>query len=290
MDYTKMTLQDFIKRLWRDIKRTFVDIINIVIDIVGVLYTLLLLFVKLLRIIWRKETPYKWLLPVGVVTIILLLFLFLRRCEEYVPSVIELGSKKEFSYKPRVTPPAKAHRLIGVKYSMFNDANDRHLAVADKLGINPLESREGIEAASRKLEETDDYKAYKVDKLTHSVPYLVPEANSLLSEIGRSFQDSLVMKHLPPAKIIVTSVLRTQNDVKRLGRRNVNASKNSAHCYGTTFDITYKRYYTIMGESMDNAPKYTAVLGEVLRDLRKQGRCYVKFERKQACFHITARE
>jgi hypothetical protein len=27
----------------------------------------------------------------------------------------------------------------------------------------------------------------------------------------------------------------------------------------------------------------------VLRDLKKQGRCYVKHEVKQACFHITAR-
>ncbi|MBR5475955.1 MAG: hypothetical protein IKV17_03960 [Bacteroidaceae bacterium] len=173
---------------------------------------------------------------------------------------------------------------------MFNDANDKQLAVAEKIGVNPLASREELESVLGKLNETDDNRAYKVDNLTHSIPYLVPEANELLTEIGRSFQDSLVMKHLPPAKIIVTSVLRTQGDVKNLGRRNINASKNSAHCYGTTFDITYKRYYTMMGESMDNAGKYTAVLGEVLRDLRKKGRCYVKFERKQACFHITVRE
>jgi hypothetical protein len=33
-----------------------------------------------------------------------------------------------------------------------------------------------------------------------------------------------------------------------------------------------------------------AVLAEVLRDLKKSGRCYVKHEVKQACFHITARE
>lgn len=286
-----MTLHDFAKRLWRDIKRVFVDIINILIDIVGVFYTLIMLLIRYIRILWRKKSPFRWLLPAGAVIIIILAILFLpKNCEEYVPSVVELSPKKEFSYKPRVAPPAKAHRLIGVKYRIFNDANDKHLAVASKLGITPLESREAVDAVSGKLEKTDDYKAYKVDKLTHSVPYLVPEACSLLSEIGRSFQDSLVMKHLPPAKIIVTSVLRTQNDVKRLGTRNVNASKNSAHCYGTTFDITYKRFYTMMGESMDNAAKYTAVLGEVLRDLRKQGRCYVKFERKQACFHITARE
>ena len=31
------------------------------------------------------------------------------------------------------------------------------------------------------------------------------------------------------------------------------------------------------------------VLSEVLRDLKKQGDCYVKYELKQGCFHITAR-
>lgn len=31
------------------------------------------------------------------------------------------------------------------------------------------------------------------------------------------------------------------------------------------------------------------VLSEVLRDLRKADRCYVKYELKQGCFHITAR-
>lgn len=31
------------------------------------------------------------------------------------------------------------------------------------------------------------------------------------------------------------------------------------------------------------------VLAEVLRDLKQADRCYVKYEIKQACFHITSR-
>jgi hypothetical protein len=27
----------------------------------------------------------------------------------------------------------------------------------------------------------------------------------------------------------------------------------------------------------------------VLRDMRQQGRCYIKYEVKQGCFHMTAR-
>ena len=31
------------------------------------------------------------------------------------------------------------------------------------------------------------------------------------------------------------------------------------------------------------------VLSEVLKDLRKQGRCHIKYEKRQGCFHITVR-
>ena len=31
------------------------------------------------------------------------------------------------------------------------------------------------------------------------------------------------------------------------------------------------------------------VLSEVLRDLRKEDKCYIKYELKQGCFHITTR-
>lgn len=31
------------------------------------------------------------------------------------------------------------------------------------------------------------------------------------------------------------------------------------------------------------------VLSEVLRDMREQGRCYIKYEVKQGCFHMTVR-
>ena len=31
------------------------------------------------------------------------------------------------------------------------------------------------------------------------------------------------------------------------------------------------------------------VLSEVLRDMREEGRCYIKYEVKQGCFHMTVR-
>ena len=64
----------------------------------------------------------------------------------------------------------------------------------------------------------------------------------MLKAIGTNFKDSLVRKGLNPNQIIVTSVLRTKSDQKRLRRGNGNATENSAHAYATTFDITYKRF------------------------------------------------
>ena len=117
----------------------------------------------------------------------------------------------------------------------------------------------------------------------------------MLDTIGSNFLDSLVAKGLNPNKVIVTSVLRTQDDVKRLRRRNGNASANSAHSYGTTFDVSWKRFQKIEDEDgrplQDvSADTLKLVLSEVLRDLKKADKCYIKYELKQGCFHITTRK
>lgn len=195
-------------------------------------------------------------------------------------------------------PAGKPNKIIyWNRKREFNDMNDTHLAAAQQIGIRPLSTRAGIPGASRKLHLICGNmgfwapEPYIVDRLTHSSPYLVKEAADLLYEIGVNFQDSLRNKHLPEYRIVVTSVLRTDADVKSLSRRNINASKRSVHCYGTTFDISYKRFVKVDKDSADARDvDLISVLGEVLRDLKKAGRCYVKYEVKQACFHITARK
>lgn len=175
----------------------------------------------------------------------------------------------------------------------FNDMNDTHLAAAEKIGIKPLASRDDISTATKELHYIGGALRFEepfvVDKLTHSSPFLVKEAVDLLHDIGENFQDSLKNKNLPPYSVLVSSVLRTDADVKKLAKRNINSSQRSVHCYGTTIDISYKRFIKHDDEMSDaNQVHLKAVLAEVLRDLKKQGRCYVKHEVKQACFHITA--
>lgn len=174
----------------------------------------------------------------------------------------------------------------------FNDLNNLHLAMAQKVGIEPVASREEAEKASAKMKEIQTNEYYEVEELTHSIPYLVPEAARLLEDIGKNFQDSLYNLNASIYKIKVTSVTRTVDDVKKLKKRNGNSSVNSAHQYGTTFDVSWVRYTKVDEKDTLQIDKdrLKMVLASVLRDLKRADRCYIKHERKQGCFHITVRE
>lgn len=178
---------------------------------------------------------------------------------------------------------AQHSRKLYVQLSKdFNDINDTHLEAARKLGIKPLANREEAEKIKGKLVELHDTKYYIIDNLTHSIPYLVPDAADFLTEVGKLMQEF----NGTHSRFIITSVLRTSNDVKQLSRSNTNASQNSAHCYGTTIDITYNRFDR---HGITNDLELKADLARALYSLRSAGYCYVKYEYKQACFHITVR-
>lgn len=193
--------------------------------------------------------------------------------------------------------PNQPRRIYDVAFSReFNDLNDVQLAVAQAIGVPPVQDREAAESLKDRLVKIEDTDTYTVDSLTHSIPYLIPSARDLLEQIGQNFQDSLASKGLNPYKLVVTSVLRTEQDVTRLRRGNVNASENSTHRYGTTFDLSYWRYVKIpdlRGRPYEDVPPeyLRATLSQVLKDLHDTpGTCYIKYEKKQNCFHITVRK
>lgn len=151
----------------------------------------------------------------------------------------------------------------------FGDVNDVHLRVARKTGIKPVERRSEVD--TKRLEKIVSCRYYKVERLTHSVPYLTAGARDLLEEMGKRFQEALAEAGLERHRIIVTSVLRTGEDVKRLQKVNGNASENSAHQYATTFDITYIRYdrQSLRGNGA-SYKELSAILGRVIEKLRKE--------------------
>lgn len=203
-------------------------------------------------------------------------------------------SRVKYDYDAKGKP--KHHRIYSVPDfdNTFPDANDTHLATATRLGVKPIKDRAQAERDKEELVYVASSPYFYVKRLYNSIPYLVPRAALLLEHIGRTFHDSLSVKGIPLNTIMVTSLLRTEDDVARLRRYNGNASPNSAHRYGTTFDIAYNKYRMVQDPSQpkvrpvrDDTLKY--VLSEVLNDARRQGLCYVKYEKRQGCYHITAR-
>lgn len=214
-------------------------------------------------------------------------------CALYLFAAFSLCACGEKDMSMKMNNPRNIRGVISYKRS-FGDLNDVQLKTAKKIGIRPINSRKDVDDMIGRLVEIKPCDRYDMDSLTHSIPYLIPTASELLDTLGQNFLDSLENKGLNPNKIIVTSVTRTKDDVKRLRRTNGNASMNSCHFYGTTFDVSWKRFTKVEdpdGRPMQDVSADTLklVLAEVLRDLRKSDKCYVKYELKQGCFHITAR-
>ncbi len=188
------------------------------------------------------------------------------------------------------------HPIVGVlNYSkVFPDSNEVHLVEAGKYGVSVVKDRKEAEQRKSELVYVGASPYFHVDPLKRSIPYLVPRAAVLLNDIGRNFYDSLYVKQIPLHQFIVTSVLRSEEDLANLRKVNHNTSEKSCHLYGTTFDIGYNRYKAV--SALDGTPQREVgndtlkwVLSEVLRDLRQEGRCHVKYEKKQGCFHVTVR-
>ena len=203
-------------------------------------------------------------------------------------NVVAIASKPE---KPIYNPNLKDRRDPYRNYpKIFNDLNDTQLVAAQANGTPYTLTIEELEVGKYGLQRVETNKLYKVDPLIHSAPYLMPKAKDFLDELGEAFQDSLYNRGYDRRhRFIVTSVYRTENHIKRLRRSgNVNASTNSCHQYGTTVDITYVRFDK-PEEHRANDPKLLQLLMQTVYDMHRCGRCYVKYERKQSCLHITVR-
>ena len=188
---------------------------------------------------------------------------------------------------PAVTTDVHPIRSVPNYKTAFPDSQSVQIVAAERWGVRPVKNREDAEKRKKELVYVGESPYFHVDRLSSSIPYLVPRAAILLQDIGQAFYDSLYVKGIPFNKLIVTSVLRSMDDVARLQRHNQNATERSCHLFGTTFDICYNRYHPVTQPVRDDTLKW--VLSEVLRDKRQEERCYIKYEVKQGCFHMTVR-
>lgn len=135
--------------------------------------------------------------------------------------------------------------------------------------------------------ENSDY--YVVDTMYYSYSFLVPEAKVLLDTIGERFHRKLENTNLECSRFTLTSMLRTTNSIKRLRRWNRNSIKNSAHLHGTTFDISYRTFFSSKELSTAESAYLGDVLGKVIFELRREQKCYATYETWQTCYHVVCR-
>lgn len=185
--------------------------------------------------------------------------------------------------------PLKINPVRPSLQRVFNDSNYEHLQYARQGGMKPFhDSRSAWEQGKGLVRVTSDEFIY-IDTLTHSYAYLRPHARDLLEEIGQRFADSLYSRGGGAYRLKVTSLLRSDITVGRLRRVNGNAIAESAHTYGTTFDISYSKFICDdTSKTHRTFEDHKNLLGEVVYALRNEGRLLAKIERQQACFHITA--
>lgn len=172
----------------------------------------------------------------------------------------------------------------------FNDSNYIHWQEAELYGIEPLTDTRSHWKLRSPIVKVTTCRDFYLDTLIYSRPYLVPSAAGRLHEIGRRFRDTIDARGGGDYRIKVTSLLRTPRTVKLLRRRNRNAIDSSVHQFGTTFDISYASFIADNADNPRSVDDLKGILAEVLKAMREEGKIWVKYERGQPCFHITARK
>ena len=248
----------------------------------------------------KKQLQDRYIQTLGVLVILLALV----RCAypDIAGSTVNDGNDGSdgnhaiaMTYVPHEMSTPHPIRSVPNYDEAFPDTNALQMTAARRWGVAPAADRRNAEERKNELVYIGASPYYSVARLDQSIPYLVPRAAVLLEDIGRAYFDSLYVKGLPLHRLIVSSVMRTHADVARLRHINSNAIENSCHLYGTTFDIKYAKFNRVQDpdalprpNTSDDSLKW--ILSEVLRDMRRQGRCYIKYEKNQQfCFHITVR-
>lgn len=204
----------------------------------------------------------------------------------YIVIRSQFGGEAPNGFYPEEADMLESERVYEVQYSdepvrdygkAFDDKQELQLPAARAMGVGPLteDTLRHMLESGRLVQLSDTTPTYYLHEVKY--PYLTPEAKHTLAYIAEAYQKRVGD---PSDRLRVTSLVRTTDHVKRLRRGNVNAVEESCHLYGTTFDISYR----------DLDSKQKQALARVLRDLRDSGYCYVKYERKQPCFHITIRK
>jgi Family of unknown function (DUF5715) len=187
-------------------------------------------------------------------------------------------------------------RCIDYKQQEFNrKLNDKivdYLEAAKLKGITPCKDDNDLRKriSEGRLVKVSSGKSYIIEKMTFSYPFITGESKMLLDEIARRFSEKCAQNGLNGVKFYVTSMTRRIDNVKSLRRHNGNASQNSPHLFGNTFDLSYKRFVARKWVLTNCDKKFLKeALAEVIWQLRTENRCWATHEKMQSCYHVVAR-
>ena len=135
---------------------------------------------------------------------------------------------------------------------------------------------------TNKLVPVEEGRGYRLDKLKHSKPFLLPEVKALLEDMGNDYADALEGTDSEGTKFRVTSLTRTDAQQRTLARRNNNATRGaSTHSYGASFDIAFMD----RPNEKANCSRPTREIQKLLVRYQDEGRILVVPE--GGCMHIT---
>ena len=146
---------------------------------------------------------------------------------------------------------------------------------------NDIELRAGKSRGN--LVDVQAGRGYHLAPMRDSHAMLLPEVRDLLIEIGHAFADRLEGTPSEGTRLRITSMTRTNEQQKRLSRRNYNAIEQSTHSYGASFDVAFMD----RPNNQANCSLPTRAAQEVLNEFQKAGRILVIPEGN--CLHITLR-
>lgn len=181
-----------------------------------------------------------------------------------------------------------------------------HREKGEELGVPRVTAMAQIDEHVRagRLVPLTDTRYYTVRTLEHSAPFITPDLEELLNEIGRRFQDGLTERGLPPYRFVISSALRTPSLQDDLRSSNQNAATNaSSHEYGVSVDIVTWRY-RLDQDGLDGPVDHLrsemlmaygyrywdhlfGLMTTIMTDLQREGAAVVLLEDRQPVFHTT---
>jgi len=174
----------------------------------------------------------------------------------------------------------------------LNDRIPEYTIYASLTGIEKCEDANDIgnRILSGQLCRVKNGRSFKVEKMAYSYPYLTPDSKKLLDEIAKRFRKKVRKDGLMGSRFTITSMTRTSENIKDLGKTNINSSENSPHINGNAFDISYSRFlFRKLYVTECDKWYMKEALAEIIWQLKEEKRCWATYEKNQGCFHVVSR-